>query len=157
MRKLTAALSLLLLILLGIAAWFYLGGTLRSQVTAQSARAADYPEAFGAVRSLVEGGAAPQILRGGGLSVDPSPYTLVDINVTLTNRGMFPAEWLHITAVGAPGDIAVYAVTGEGSDVAPRDSATINLKLVTTASPAAPRRIVIQYYVHGMKREISII
>ena len=76
--------------------------------------------------------------------------------MTLTNRGLFPAEWLHITMEGAPGDIAVYAVTGEGSDVAPRDSATVNLKLVTTAAPAAPRRIVIQYYVHGMKREITV-
>ena len=155
MRKLTAALSLLLLILLGIAAWFYLGGTLRSQVTAQSARAADYPEAFGAVRSLVESGAAPQILSGGGLSEDPAPYTLVDINVTLTNRGLFPAEWLHIRTEGAPGDIAVYAVTGEGSDIAARDSGTVNLKLITTAAPDTSRAIVIQYYVHGMKREIT--
>ena len=154
MRKLTAALSILLVILLGFAAWFYLGGTLRSEVAAQSAPAADYPEAFGAVRALIEAGAAPQILSGGGLSEDPSPYTLVDINVTLTNRGLFPAEWLHIRAEGAPGDVAVYAVTGEGTDIAARDSGTVNLKLVTTAASDAPRSIVIQYYVHGMKREI---
>ena len=107
-------------------------------------------------RALLEGGAAPQVLDGGSLSEDPSPYTLMDINVTLTNRGMFPAEWLHITAVGAPGDIAVYAITGEGSDVAPRDSATVNLKLVTTAPADAPRSILIQYYVHGVKREITV-
>ena len=81
----------------------------------------------------------------------------MDINVTLSNRGLFPAEWLHISTEGAEGDIAVYAVTGEGSDVAPRDSATVNLKLVTTAAPDAPRRIVIQYYVHGMKREIIVV
>lgn len=155
MRKLTAILVLLLVIMLGFAAWFYLGGTLRSEVVAQAAPATDYPEAFGAVRALIDAGAAPQILEGGGLSEDPTPYTLMDINVTLTNRGLFPAEWLHIRAEGAKGDIAVYAVTGEGSDIAPRDSGTINLKLVTTASPDAERRIVIQYYVHGMKREIT--
>ena len=156
MRKLTILLAIVLALLLGFAGWFYLGGTLRSEVSVQSARAADYPEAFGAIRSLVTGGAAPQVLGGGALSEDPSPYTLIDINVTLTNRGLFPAEWLHITVEGAPGDIAVYAITGEGSDVVPRDSATINLKLVTTAAADAPRRIVIQYYVHGMKREITV-
>lgn len=156
MRKLTILLAIVLALLLGFAGWFYLGGTLRSEVAVQSARAADYPEAFGAIRSLVTGGTAPQVLGGSALSEDPSPYTLMDINVTLTNRGLFPAEWLHITVEGAPGDIAVYAITGEGSDVAPRDSATINLKLVTTAAADAPRRIVIQYYVHGMKREITV-
>lgn len=156
MRKLTILLAIVLALLLGFAGWFYLGGTLRSEVSVQSARAADYPEAFGAIRSLVTGGAAPQVLGGGALSEAPSPYTLIDINVTLTNRGLFPAEWLHITVEGAPGDIAVYAITGEGSDVVPRDSATINLKLVTTAAADAPRRIVIQYYVHGMKREITV-
>lgn len=156
MRKLTILLAIVLALLLGFAGWFYLGGTLRSEVAVQSARAADYPEAFGAIRSLVTGGTAPQVLGGSALSEDPSPYTLIDINVTLTNRGLFPAEWLHITVEGVPGDIAVYAITGEGSDVAPRDSATINLKLVTTAAADAPRRIVIQYYVHGMKREITV-
>ena len=156
MRKLTILLAIVLALLLGFAGWFYLGGTLRSAVAAQSAPAADYPEAFGSIRSLVAGGAAPQVLGGGALSEDPSPYTLMDINVTLTNRGLFPAEWLHITMEGAPGDIAVYAITGEGSDVAPRDIATVNLKLVTTATADAPRSIVIQYYVHGMKREITV-
>lgn len=155
MRKLTAILVLLLVIMLGFAAWFYLGGTLRSEVVVQAAPTTDYPEAFGAVRALIDAGAAPQILEGGGLSEDPSPYTLMDINVTLTNRGLFPAEWLHIQAQGAKGDIAVYAVTGEGSDIAPRDSGTVNLKLVTRAAADAERSIVIQYYVHGMKREIT--
>ena len=157
MRKLTALLTVVLALMLGFGGWFYLGGTLRGELAAQSAPAADYPEAFAAVRSILEGGTAPQMLDGDVLAEDPSPYRLMDINVTLSNRGLFPAEWLHISMEGAPGDIAVYAVTGEGSDVAPRDSVTVNLKLVTTASPAAPRRIVIQYYVHGMKREISII
>jgi len=135
---------------------FLPGGTLRGEAAIQSAPAADYPEAFGAVRSILEGGTAPQVLDGGSLSEDPSPYRLMDINVTLSNRGLFPAEWLHISMEGAAGDIAVYAVTGEGSDVAPRDTITVNLKLVTTAAPDAPRRIAIQYYVHGMKREIIV-
>lgn len=157
MRKLTALLTVVLVLMLGFGGWFYLGGTLRGEVAIQSAPAADYPEAFGAVRSIVEGGTAPQVLDGGSLSEDPSPYRLMDVNVTLSNRGLFPAEWLHISMEGAPGDIAVYAVTGEGNDVAPRDSVTVNLKLITTAAPDAARRIAIQYYVHGMKREIIVV
>ena len=60
MRKLTAVLSILLILLLGFAAWFYLGGTLRCEVYIRTARAADYPEAFGAIAELVASGAAPQ-------------------------------------------------------------------------------------------------
>ncbi len=157
MRRLTILLAIVLVLMLGFAGWFYLGGTLRSELAAQSAPAADYPEAFGSIRSVLAGGTAPQVLEERSLSEDPTGYTLMDINVTLTNRGLFPAEWLHIAMEGAKGDIAVYAVTGEGTDVAPRDSATVNLKLVTTARPDAPRRIRIQYYVHGMKREIIVV
>ena len=60
MRKLTILLAIVLALLLGFAGWFYLGGTLRSEVAVQSARAADYPEAFGAIRSLVTGCMAQQ-------------------------------------------------------------------------------------------------
>ena len=156
MRKLTAVLALILALMLGFVAWFYLGGTLHSQVYIQTARAADYPKAFGAIRALLDSGSAPQILGGEDVSEDPDAYTLADITVTLTNRGLFPAEWLHISAVAAPGDIAVYALTGEGSDVAARDSRQVNLKLISTARPDAERDIKIEYYVHGMKREITV-
>ena len=156
MRKLTILLAIVLALLLGFAGWFYLGGTLRSEVAVQSARAADYPEAFGAIRSLVTGGAAPQVLGGSALSEDPSPYMLIDINVTLTNRGLFPAEWLDIHAEAAPGDIAVSSLTGEGSDIPARDTAQVNLKLVTTAMPDALRDITIQYHIHGMQRTITV-
>lgn len=155
MRKLTALLSVVLVLLLGFAAWFYLGGTLRAQVYIQTARAADYPEAFGAIRSLIASGSAPQAFAG-SLPEDPAGYTLADITVTLTNRGLFPAEWLDIRCEAAEGDIAVYALTGEGSDVAPRGSSQVNLKLITTASPDTARPIRIQYYVHGMKRAVTV-
>ena len=156
MRKLTAVLAVILLLLLGFAAWFWLGGTLRADVAIQTARAADYPEAFAAIRDLLESGSAPQVLGGGAVSEDPSAYTLADIRVTLTNRGFFPAEWLDIRAEGIEGDIAVYALTGEGSDIAARDRGQVNLKLITTARPDAERNIAIQYYVHGMKRTITV-
>ena len=156
MQKLTAILIVALVLLGGFAAWFYIGGTLHSQVYIQTAPAADYPEAYGAIRSLLESGSAPQAFEGASLSEDPSGYTLVDINITLTNRGLFPAEWLDIRAAAAEGDIAVYALTGEGGDIAARGTATVNLKLVTTAPADAERDITIRYYVHGMKRSVTV-
>ena len=155
MRKLTAVLAVILILLLGFAGWFWLGGTLHAQVYVQTAPAADYPEAFGAIRSLLDSGSVPQVFSEGPLSEDPTAYTLVSITVTLTNRGLFPAEWLDMRARATEGDIAVYALTGEGSDIAARDSGQVSLKLITTGRPETRRDITIQYYVHGMKREIT--
>ena len=156
MKKLTAILVVLLVLLAGFAAWFYLGGTLHAQVFIQTANAADYPEAYGAIRSLLESGSAPQAFTDAALGDDAARYTLVDVNLRLANRGLFPAEWLDIRADGIQGDIAVYALTCEGSDVPARDTATVNLKLITTAPADAMRDIHVQYYVHGMKREIVV-
>lgn len=156
MRKLTAVLALILLMMSAFAAWFYMGGTLRCHVAIQTAPAADYPEAFGAIRALLSEGSAPQVFADTLPGADPAPYTLADITLTLNNRGLFPAEWLHVHASAAPGDIAVYAVAGEAEDIAPRDSARVNLKLITTAPADAVRDITIQYYVHGLKRAITV-
>ncbi|MBR1820979.1 MAG: hypothetical protein IJ769_05080 [Clostridia bacterium] len=156
MRKLTAILIVVLVLLAGLTAWFWLGGTLHAHIYIQTARASDYPDAYGAIRALLDSGAAPQRFNDAALSEDGSAYTLVDVNIALTNRGLFPAEWLDIRADAAPGDIAVHALTGEGGDVAARDSATVNLKLITTAPADAERDIHIQYYVHGMKRTVTV-
>jgi len=149
-------LALVFLLLLGFAGWFYLGGTLRAEMSVRTASAAEYPEAFAAIRDLVNAHQAPQALGSEGVRESPGGYTLVDVTVTLWNRGLFPAEWLHVTAGGIPGDVAVYALTGEGGDIAPRDSGEVNLKLITTASADAQRDISIEYYVHGMKRAITV-
>lgn len=156
MRKLTALLATVFTLLLGFAIWFYFGGTLRAQVYIQTADAADYPEAYGAIRDLLASGSAPQRFDGAPLPEEAQGLRLADVNVTLTNRGLFAAEWLDIRVEPVPGDIAVYALTGEGSDIAARDSGQVNLKLITTAPPDAERNIVIQYYVHGMKRRIEV-
>lgn len=156
MRKLTALLAAALLLLLSLAGAFWLGGTLRAVPYIRTARAADYPEAFGAIRDLLASGSAIQALGGDAVSEDPAAYTLVDITIELSNRGLFPAEWLDISTRGAPGDIAVYAVTGEGSDIPARSSAQVNLKLITTARADEARDVVLQYYVHGMKRSITV-
>jgi D-alanyl-lipoteichoic acid acyltransferase DltB (MBOAT superfamily) len=70
--------------------------------------------------------------------------------------GMFAAEWLDIRVEGVPGDVAVYSLTGEGSDIEARGSGQVNLKLITAAAPDTPHRCVIQYYIYGMKRTIAV-
>ena len=65
-------------------------------------------------------------------------------------------ESLTIRTDGVPGDIAVYSLTGEGSDIEARGTGQVNLKLVTTAAPDAPRACTIQYYIYGMERTITV-
>ncbi len=156
MKKLTLLLSLVLVLLLGLAVYFYVGGTLSARPSVQTASAADYPEAFDTIRNLVDSGAVAQLLDTARVEDDPSRYTLVDITIDLYNRGLFAAEWLDIRTDGAPGDIAVYSLTGEGSDIEARGSGQVNLKLITTAPPDAARRCTIQYYIYGMKRTVSV-
>ena len=50
----------------------------------------------------------------------------------------------------------MYAVTGEGSDIAARGTGQVNLKLITTAPADAVRDVVIQYHIHGMRRSITV-
>ncbi|MBR6889955.1 MAG: hypothetical protein IKN05_03090 [Clostridia bacterium] len=156
MRRLTAVFATVFFILICLAGAFRFGGTLRAAPLIRTVRAADYPEAFGAIRELLASGSAIQALSGDAVSEDPAGYTLVDITVELTNRGLFSAEWLDISTRGAPGDIAVYAVTGEGSDIPARSRGQVNLKLITTARADVSRDVIIQYYVHGMKRTITV-
>ena len=156
MKKLTLLLSLVLVLLVGLAVYFYFGGTLSVRSTAHTAGAAEYPEAFASVRKLVGSGAVAQTLDAAPIGEDPSAYALVDVTIDLYNRGMFPAEWLDIRVEGAPGDIAVYSLTGEGSDIPARGSGQVNLKLITAAAPGTARQCVIQYYVYGMKRTVTV-
>ena len=155
MKKLTAVLAVIFVLMLIAAGLFYFGGRLSADMVIQTADAADHPEAFESVRALLEADSVPQRFSDAPLG-DADQYTLVDITIRLRNRGLFPAEWLYITTDGLPGDIAVYSVSGEGSDIEARGSSQVNLKMITTAPPDVPRQCVVQYYVYGSKREITV-
>ena len=155
MKKIAALLGIILLFMIGLAGWFYLGGTLRTGLYIQTAEASDYPDVFEAVRQILDKGSAPQVFADTDLG-DISGYTLADITLTLDNRGLVAAEWLNLKVEGAPGDIAVYSLTGEGSDIAARQSGQMNLKLITTAGVDAVRRITVEYYTYGVKRQITV-
>lgn len=155
MKPFNVVLSLILVLLLAFGAFFYAGGTLRADASSITASAADYPEAFSSIESVLSSSTAPQIFSTDPLG-DAANYSLVDISVTLTNRGVFDAEWLNIQLGGVTGDVAVYSLTGDGADVSARSSAQINLKLITRAPASMQRELTIQYYVYGISRSVTV-
>lgn len=155
MRAATLLLSLILVLMLCFCAFFYTGGTLQAQVSRTTASAAEYPDSFDLVRDILASGSAPRLYSEEG-AVDASGCALVDVNVILTNRGMFDAEWLNVQPEPAAGDIAVYSLTGDGSDVPARGTGHVNLKIVTRAGADVPRSLRIQYYVYGISRTVEI-
>ena len=155
MRTLTVFLSLILILMLSFCAFFYAGGTLRAEVSCITVPAADYPEAFASVQHVLASNSAPIVLSDASLD-DISACSLVDVNIILTNRGIFDAEWLNIQTRGADGDVAVYSLTGDGTDVPARSTGQVNLKFVTRASGSVPRSLTIQYYVYGISRTIEV-
>lgn len=148
-------LTLILILLLAFGAFFYAGGTLMADVSSITASASDYPEAFESIQAVLENESAPQSFTTEPLG-SPEDYTLVDINLSLSNRGIFDAEWLNIQLQGVNGDAAVYSLTGNGEDVPARGGTQANLKLITRAPLNVVREITVQYYIYGISRTITI-
>ena len=155
MKPLNVFLCLLLFLALAFTGFFFYGSQLSPSVTRITARASEHPEAFASIRNVVLSDAAPQVFSYESIE-NAGNYGLVDVNISLSNRGLFPAEWLNIAVNGAPGDVAVYSLTGQGSDVPARSASSVNFKLITRANENAPRSAAIQYYVFGISRTINV-
>ena len=147
--------SLILVLILAFCAFFYAGSGLHAQVSSITASAAEYPEAFASIQNVISTGTAPQLFTADPLD-DPANYTLVDVSINLANRGIFDAEWLNIQVEGVTGDVAVYSLTGDGTDIPARTTGQANLKLITRAPENSQRTISIQYYVYGISRTITL-
>lgn len=154
MHKSTMILGTVFLLLAMLTALFLAGGTLSASVDVMTANGAEYPKAYAQIQGVLASG-APQVLFQ-PLPEDPAACRLEDVTITLKNRGLIPAEWISVNVAGAPGDVAVYSVTGEGSSVGGRSVGTVNLKLVSLANADPARTYNIQYYVFGMKRSIRV-
>ena len=154
MKKLNIFLTVVLVLMLGFIAYFMIGGTLRAQSSVAAAPAMDHIDACKSIQSIVSSGAAPQ--QFAPLPATPEGCTLIDATVTLTNPGMFAAEWIDIIVEPADGDIAVYSTSGETTSLLPRTSGQVNLKLLTTAPEGTTRTVKLSYYVFGMLREIEV-
>lgn len=154
MKKLNIFLLIVLILMLGFVAYFLIGGTMKAEVYTATAPAMDHIDACKSIQSIVNSGAAPQQFTA--LPSSPEGCTLVDTTITLTNPGLFDAEWIDISVTPAAGDIAVYSLTGEASSLASRTSGQVNLKLITTAPAETRRKITLNYYVFGMMRSVSV-
>lgn len=154
MKKLNIFLLIVLILMVGFAGWFLIGGTLRAQVYTATAPASDHPDACASIQSIVNAGAAHQ--QFGQLPATPEGCTLVDTTITLSNIGLFDAEWIDISVTPATGDIAVYSLTGEASSLSAETSGQVNLKLLTSAPAETKRKITLNYYIYGMLRSITV-
>ena len=154
MKKHTLILGIVFLLLLGFAAFFWFGGTLSARLHIKTVSAADQPGELETVRRVLADGSAPR--RFSDLPEDLSGCTLAEVTLELENRGFLPAEWLNVQPEYVDGDIAVYALTGEGATLPARTVSQVSLRLITAARPDAPRAFRIQYYVYGMKRTIVV-
>ena len=155
MKPLNVLLCLILALALAFVGFFFYGSMLSPTVSRISARADEHPEAFASIKNVILSDSAPQVFSYEEIE-SAGNYALVDVNITLTNRGIFDAEWLNITVNGAPGDVAVYSLSGQGSDVSARSASAINFKLISRAGENAVRSADIQYYVFGMSRTIRV-
>lgn len=154
MKKLNVALSIVLMLLIAFVAYFFIGGTLRCDAATVTAAASEHADAFASIENLLASGGAPQQFAQSAAKIEDC--TLTDVTLTLTNPGLFPAEWLEITVAPADGDVAVYSLTGAGTDVPARSSSRVNLKLISSASADAARTITVRYYVFGLQRTITV-
>ena len=154
MRKSTMILGSVFLVMAMLTALFLTGGTLSARLDVMTASAAEYPKAYASILSVLSTG-APQLFSN-ALPEDPADCRLEDVTITLSNRGLFPAEWISVNVEGGVGDVAVYSITGEGSTVAGRSTGTVNVKLVSLAALPVARTYRIQYYVYGMKRSVTV-
>ena len=61
MKPATVVLSLILILMLAFGAFFYTGGTLQAQATSITAGAAEHPDAFNSIKTVLSSGSAPQL------------------------------------------------------------------------------------------------
>ena len=155
MAKSTIILGTVFGLLLAMAVIFWAGSTLSAELAVSAATGAEHPGAWVSIAGIVSGGAAPQYF-GEPLPADPAACRMEDVNLILRNHGLLDAEWLSVKVDGGPGDIAVYSITGEGGAVPALGQFDLNLKLVSSISATRQRVFRIQYYVYGMKREITV-
>ena len=155
MKKLNVFLLVVLLVLIALAVWFFAGSYLSAEAHIITAAASEHPDAFASIQNVLASGSAPQQFTG-DVPQSADGCTLLDVTIALTNHGVLPAEWLDAAVTAQPGDIAVYSLTGEGSDIPGRSTGQINLKLITTEPAATPHTITLRYYVFGMPRTLTV-
>ena len=155
MKKLNIVLMVVLILLVAFIVYFFAGSMLDAEVHMVTAPASDHPDAFASIQNAISANAAPQRFVN-DVPATADGYTLIDMTLTLSNKGVFTAEWISVEVEGASGDVAVYSLSGEGTDIAGRSAGQLNLKLITAAPANTQRRITLTYYVFGLERRLTL-
>ena len=77
MKKLNIFLMIVLILMLAVVAYFFIGGTLHAKAAVATAPASDYPDVCASISNIVNSGAAPQQFTV--LPASPKDCTLVDM------------------------------------------------------------------------------
>lgn len=154
MKRLNIILAAVLVSILIFFIIFHSCGTLKYDVTGVAANASDHPEVYSGVCDILSNGTAPQYFTN-EVPKDGNGLYLVATTIELKNSGFCNAEWIEVTAYPASGDIAVYSISGNGTDVEAGGSNTLTLKILTR-TPEEARSGEITYYIMGVRRKIKI-
>lgn len=154
MKGLKIALAVLLAALVAFAVYFFVGGTLRTEVYTASTDAVEAADAFSEAVSALRSGAASEVFLD-EIPDSAEGYRIVEVSITLQNRGLFAAEWLTVSVSPGPLDVAAYSMNLPASDLAPGAETTLNMRLLSRSGESA-RSVTIQYYVLGMKRTLTV-
>ena len=155
MKAVSIVLSVIAGLLLALIAFFFIGGTLRTQVEVSLVTAQQASEA---VEEAVEAFNQGHVLQrfGDVSSVEASECVLHTVRVTLSNPGMFAAEWLGFSVSPGEGDAAVFSDAVELLDIPANQSAQLELEFLARQDGSGKgRSIQISYYVLGMRRTVS--
>ena len=155
MRIFNFLLLFVLIAMLAFGGYCWFGSKLSARAHVVTASAGDYPDVFSSVKSIIASGTALQTFSE-SVPESANGLTLSDITITLQNNGLLKAEWLDIQLTGVAGDIAVYSLTGQGSDLPGHSTVQVNLKLLSRAPANTARTVVISYYVFGIQRSVEV-
>lgn len=154
MKRLNLILIAILAAMLIFCVVFHNSGKLQAEVAGVAASASDHIDTFNSVVDILRDGVAPQTFVP-EVPTSPDGMFLVATTVTLKNNGFCDANWIEVQAIGASGDIAVYALEGTGMDIPKGQSGDLILKFITT-TPGEKRRLKISYYIMGVPRTITV-
>lgn len=83
----------------------------------------------------------------------PESFSFLTLTVRMTNRGVFPMDWIRIEVVPDAADIAQLA-TDRTPTLASGGQADFSTTLLTRAGASAARTVTVRYYALGRTMEV---
>jgi len=149
MKKLSLFLLVIMIILLGAAAYLRLGARLIVTNAAVNVRGASTaPEEWASLFvDLTDGAFQGRVIADAGMS-NSDDFEFRTYSIGLRNLGMLRAEWITIAVRAEEGDIIEYGEQ-RGFSLAPYSGGTITVRTLALASSPVERVVTVSYYVYG--------